>query len=57
MVNELLTLKAEAEHEIMYAQAKLEVIGKLLAKVQPIEEPLVEDSEETPTDDIELETV
>ena len=57
MVNELLTLKAEAEHEIMYAQAKLEVIGKLLAKVQPIEKSLAEDSEETPTDDIELETV
>ena len=65
MVKELLALKAEAEHELLYAQAKLEVVGKLLAKATPtpveqeIEskaefDPEIEDDGE---DDVELNEV
>lgn len=45
MLNELLELKAEAEHELLYAQAKLEVVGKLLDKIDKpsvVEPELVE---------------
>ena len=45
MLNELLVLKAEAEHEMLYAQAKLEVVGKLLAKVKPLPETVEQDVE------------
>ena len=36
MFEELLALKAEAENEILYAKAKLEVVEKLLTKF-PVE--------------------
>lgn len=61
MYKELLVLKAEAEHDMLYAQAKLEVVGKLLAKFN--EATVVSTSEvETPVeealdDDNELEGV
>lgn len=44
MVDKLLKLKAEAEHDLIYAQAKLEIIGKLLADENPttVEEKVVE---------------
>lgn len=44
MVDKLLKLKAEAEHELIYAQAKLEIIGKLLADENTaiVEEKVVE---------------
>lgn len=45
MLNELLVLKAEAEHEMLYAQAKLEVVEKLLAKVKPLPETVEQDVE------------
>lgn len=35
MFEELLALKAEAEKEILYAQAKIEIADRLLAKIQP----------------------
>lgn len=65
MRNELLALKAEAEHEMLYAQAKLEVVGKLLAKVEATTEPVEQtvvvepdmDFEEEPTEEAELTEV
>ena len=65
MRNELLALKAEAEHEMLYAQAKLEVVEKLLAKLEATEVPkeqtvVVEpdmDFEEEPTEEAELTEV
>lgn len=65
MRNELLALKAEAEHEMLYAQAKLEVVDKLLAKVEattaPVEQTVVVepdmDFEEEPTEEAELTEV
>lgn len=55
MLNELLELKAEAEHDLLYAQAKLEVVGKLLDKIDKpsvIEPELVEEyTEEVETPD------
>lgn len=53
MLNELLVLKAEAEHEMLYAQAKLEVVEKLLAKVKPLPETVEQDVEFVP--EVELE--
>lgn len=41
MFEELLALKAEAENEILYAKAKIEVADRLLAKYQPAVEPSV----------------
>ena len=43
MFEELLALKAEAEKEILYAQAKIEVADRLLAKYQPAVEPSVDE--------------
>ena len=65
MVNELLALKAEAEHEMLYAKAKLEVVEKLLAKVTvaPVEQEIEVVAEEEPefneegSDDAELNEV
>lgn len=48
MLKELLELKAEAEHEMVYAQAKLEVVNKLIAKLEPMEEAV---EEVEPTDE------
>lgn len=55
MLNELLVLKAEAEHEMLYAQAKLEVVEKLLAKVKPLPETVEQDVEFVPEVEIEGE--
>lgn len=65
MLNELLALKAEAEHEKLYAQAKLEVVDKLLKKVKALsasveQEVTVEpefDLEEGASEDTELTEV
>ena len=43
MFEELLALKAEAENEILYAKAKIEVADRLLAKYQPAVEPSVDE--------------
>lgn len=51
MLNELLELKKEAEHEILYAQAKIEVVEKLLAKATAAYEKEVEPVEETETEE------
>lgn len=50
MLNELLELKKEAEREILYAQAKIEVVEKLLAKVTAVYE-----KETAPEGDTEIE--
>lgn len=55
MLNELLVLKAEAEHEMLYAQAKLEVVEKLLAKVKPLTETVEQDVEVVPEVEFEEE--
>lgn len=65
MLNELLALKAKAEHDMLYAQAKLEVVGELLekfkAKPVPVEQTVVVepdmDFEEEPTEEAELTEV
>jgi hypothetical protein len=58
MFEELLALKAEAEHEMVYAQAKLEIVDKLLAKVKPVDEPAEEVvADYAETEDVELGTV
>lgn len=62
MLNELLEMKKEAEHDILYAQAKIEIVERLLAKatatyekeVAPVEE--TEPEEET-AEDTELDEV
>ena len=55
MLNELLVLKAEAEHEMLYAQSKLEVVEKLLAKVKPLPETVEQDVEVVSEADFEEE--
>ena len=56
MVNELLKLKAEAEHELVYAQAKIEIVDKLLSKATcKVEESVVEMETEESYTDTELE--
>lgn len=65
MLNELLALKAKAEHDMLYAQAKLEVVGELLEKFEakpvPVEQTVVVepdvDFEEEPTEEAELTEV
>lgn len=65
MLNELLALKAKAEHDMLYAKARLEVVGELLekfeAKLVPVEQPVVAetdmDFEEEPTEEAELTEV
>ena len=65
MRNELLALKAKAEHDMLYAQAKLEVVGELLEKFEakpvPVEQTVVVepdmDFEEEPTEEAELTEV
>lgn len=57
MFEELLALKAEAEHEILYAKAKIEVVDKLMAKFNtsnvPVVETVEEVAEETADEEIE----
>lgn len=62
MLNELLELKKEAEREILYAQAKIEVVEKLLAKVTATYEKetaldIEQELEEEPIEDTELDAV
>jgi hypothetical protein len=65
MLNELLALKAKAEHDMLYAQAKLEVVGELLEKFEakpvPVEQTVIVepdmDFEEEPTEEAELTEV
>lgn len=63
MLDELLALKAEAEHEMLYAQAKLEVVDKLLAKTKPapvereVEVEMEIEIDENISDDNELHEV
>ena len=59
MLEKLLKLKAEAEHELLYAQAKLEVVEKLLVDDKPtdFEEVVGETVEFNSSDDEELAEV
>ena len=53
MVNELFALKAEAEKEILYAKAKIEIVDKLLLKVAPV--PVKEEIEVDEQSEFEME--
>lgn len=57
MLEELLNLKTEAEKELLYAKAKIEIVDKLLLKMQPIEETVSNDLEENVSEDVELDNV
>ena len=57
MLEELFNLKTEAEHELLYAKAKIEIVDKLLLKMQPIEETVSNDLEENVSEDVELDNV
>lgn len=57
MLEELLNLKTEAEKEILYANAKIEVVEKLLAKMQAVKETVSVDVEETVSEDVELDSI
>jgi hypothetical protein len=55
MFEELLALKAEAEHEILYAKAKIEVVDKLMAKFNTSNAPVVETVEEVTEETVDEE--
>ena len=57
MLEELFNLKTEAEQELLYAKAKIEIVDKLLLKMQPIEETVSNDLEENVSEDVELDNV
>lgn len=57
MLEELLNLKTEAEKELLYANAKIEVVEKLLAKMQAVKETVSVDVEGTVSEDVELDSI